>query len=245
MTSTATLNKPLAMRTPQQVTAASATDGFKHHLFTSCDAHTGPIHRIHASPDPPASFRDIRRLALLQRLKSRFLATRVSSGHRLLLSVFMITSKAVGQGTFALTERNQMERERCARTSNGTKCAGRGSREVRERGHKIYSHTPPHSSHTSLSPLSIAAGPGPEKAVDRQVRLLRISDSRTPRHLELSSSYAPHRLVINTFRDYSSSFLNVVLIETILNGQRRRRRGRRACGGSVFRIGFVLVWIGT
>jgi hypothetical protein len=63
-------------------------------------------------------------LYLLQRLKQRFPAARGSSGHRLVLSAFMIASKVicdgtysnklwciVSQGMFALREVNQMKRE--------------------------------------------------------------------------------------------------------------------------------------
>jgi hypothetical protein len=66
-------------------------------------------------------------LYLLQRLKTRFIAARGSSGHRLFISAFMIASKVicddtysnkswciVGQGMFALREINQMEREMCS-----------------------------------------------------------------------------------------------------------------------------------
>src|SRR5882762_11152189 len=66
-------------------------------------------------------------LYLLQRLKTRFVAARGSSGHRLFISAFMIASKVicddtysnkswciVGQGMFALREINQMEREMCS-----------------------------------------------------------------------------------------------------------------------------------
>ena len=65
-------------------------------------------------------------LYLLQRLKTRFVAARGSSGHRLFILAFMITSKVicndtysnkswciVGQGMFAL-QINQMEREMCS-----------------------------------------------------------------------------------------------------------------------------------
>jgi hypothetical protein len=66
-------------------------------------------------------------LYLLQRLKTRFIAARGSSGHRLFISAFMIASKVicddtysnkswciVGQGMFVLREINQMEREMCS-----------------------------------------------------------------------------------------------------------------------------------
>lgn len=66
-------------------------------------------------------------LYLLQRLKARFPAARGSSGHRLFISAFMLSSKVicddtysnkswsiVGQGMFALREINQMEREMCS-----------------------------------------------------------------------------------------------------------------------------------
>jgi hypothetical protein len=66
-------------------------------------------------------------LYLLQRLKTRFVAARGSSSHRLFISAFMIASKVicddtysnkswciVGQGMFALREINQMEREMCS-----------------------------------------------------------------------------------------------------------------------------------
>jgi hypothetical protein len=66
-------------------------------------------------------------LYLLQRLKGRFPAARGSSGHRLFISAFMLSSKVicddtysnkswsiVGQGMFALREINQMEREMCS-----------------------------------------------------------------------------------------------------------------------------------
>ena len=65
-------------------------------------------------------------LLLLQRLKTRFPAARGSSGHRLFISAFMISSKVicddtysnqswgiVAQKMFALKEINQMEREMC------------------------------------------------------------------------------------------------------------------------------------
>jgi len=64
-------------------------------------------------------------LYLLQRLKARFPAVKGSSGHRLFISAFMLTSKIicddtsnkswciVGQGMFALQEINQMEQEMC------------------------------------------------------------------------------------------------------------------------------------
>ena len=66
-------------------------------------------------------------LLLLQRLKARFPAARGSSGHRLFISAFMISSKVicddtysnqswgiVAQKMFALKEINQMEREMCS-----------------------------------------------------------------------------------------------------------------------------------
>jgi len=65
-------------------------------------------------------------LYLLQRLKARFPAVKGSSGHRLFISAFMLTSKIicddtsnkswciVGQGMFALQEINQMEQEMCS-----------------------------------------------------------------------------------------------------------------------------------
>jgi hypothetical protein len=66
-------------------------------------------------------------LALLQRLKSRFPSARGSSGHRLFVSAFMISSKVmcddtysnkswsvVAQGMFSVREINQMEREMCS-----------------------------------------------------------------------------------------------------------------------------------
>ena len=66
-------------------------------------------------------------LYLLQQLKTRFVAARGSSGHRLFISAFMIPSKVicdntysnkswciVGRGMFALREINQMEREMCS-----------------------------------------------------------------------------------------------------------------------------------
>lgn len=65
-------------------------------------------------------------LLLLQRLKAKFPAARGSSGHRLFISAFMISSKVicddtysnqswgiVAQKMFALKEINQMEREMC------------------------------------------------------------------------------------------------------------------------------------
>jgi len=65
-------------------------------------------------------------LILLQRLKARFPSARGSSGHRLFISAFMISSKVmcddtysnkswsvVAQGMFNLREINQMEREMC------------------------------------------------------------------------------------------------------------------------------------
>ncbi|RXK35021.1 alternative cyclin Pcl12 [Tremella mesenterica] len=65
-------------------------------------------------------------LLLLQRLKTRFPAARGSSGHRLFISAFMISSKVicddtysnqswgiVAQKMFSLKEINQMEREMC------------------------------------------------------------------------------------------------------------------------------------
>jgi len=65
-------------------------------------------------------------LALLQRLKARFPSARGSSGHRLFISAYMISSKVmcddtysnkswciVAQGMFTLREINQMEREMC------------------------------------------------------------------------------------------------------------------------------------
>ncbi|KAJ3972998.1 hypothetical protein EV361DRAFT_867271 [Lentinula raphanica] len=65
-------------------------------------------------------------LALLQRLKSRFPSAKGSSGHRLFISAFMISSKVmcddtysnkswsvVAQGMFTVREVNQMEREMC------------------------------------------------------------------------------------------------------------------------------------
>ena len=66
-------------------------------------------------------------LYILQRLKARFPAARGSSGHRLFIAAFMLTSKIicddiysnkswsiVGHGMFALREINQMEREMCS-----------------------------------------------------------------------------------------------------------------------------------
>lgn len=65
-------------------------------------------------------------LVLLQRLKARFPSARGSSGHRLFVSAYMISSKVmcddtysnkswciVAQGMFTLHEINQMEREMC------------------------------------------------------------------------------------------------------------------------------------
>ncbi|KAF9485996.1 hypothetical protein BDN70DRAFT_870484 [Pholiota conissans] len=65
-------------------------------------------------------------LVLLQRLKARFPSARGSSGHRLFISAYMISSKVmcddtysnkswciVAQGMFTLREVNQMEREMC------------------------------------------------------------------------------------------------------------------------------------
>jgi len=65
-------------------------------------------------------------LVLLQRLKARFPSARGSSGHRLFISAYMISSKVmcddtysnkswsiVAQGMFSLREVNQMEREMC------------------------------------------------------------------------------------------------------------------------------------
>ena len=65
-------------------------------------------------------------LYLLQRLEARFPAAKGSSGHWLFISAFMLTSKIIcddtysnkswciiGQGTLALREINQMEREMC------------------------------------------------------------------------------------------------------------------------------------
>ncbi|KAF8653280.1 hypothetical protein AX16_003982 [Volvariella volvacea WC 439] len=65
-------------------------------------------------------------LILLQRLKARFPTARGSSGHRLFISAFMISSKVicddtysnkswtiVAQNMFSLREINQMEREMC------------------------------------------------------------------------------------------------------------------------------------
>ncbi|KAF9565604.1 hypothetical protein CPC08DRAFT_704591 [Agrocybe pediades] len=65
-------------------------------------------------------------LVLLQRLKARFPTARGSSGHRLFISAYMISSKVmcddtysnkswciVAQGMFSLREVNQMEREMC------------------------------------------------------------------------------------------------------------------------------------
>jgi len=65
-------------------------------------------------------------LVLLQRLKARFPSARGSSGHRLFISAYMISSKVmcddtysnkswciVAQGMFTLREINQMEREMC------------------------------------------------------------------------------------------------------------------------------------
>ncbi|TFK44893.1 hypothetical protein BDQ12DRAFT_673770 [Crucibulum laeve] len=65
-------------------------------------------------------------LMLLNRLKNRFPTARGSSGHRLFISAFMISSKVicddtysnkswsiVAQGMFTLREINQMEREMC------------------------------------------------------------------------------------------------------------------------------------
>ncbi|KAF9529701.1 hypothetical protein CPB83DRAFT_852012 [Crepidotus variabilis] len=65
-------------------------------------------------------------LVLLQRLKARFPSARGSSGHRLFISAYMISSKVmcddtysnkswciVAQGMFSLREINQMEREMC------------------------------------------------------------------------------------------------------------------------------------
>ncbi|KAF9047404.1 hypothetical protein BJ165DRAFT_1403129 [Panaeolus papilionaceus] len=65
-------------------------------------------------------------LVLLQRLKARFPSAKGSSGHRLFISAYMISSKVmcddtysnkswciVAQGMFTLREINQMEREMC------------------------------------------------------------------------------------------------------------------------------------
>ncbi|TDL18315.1 hypothetical protein BD410DRAFT_880562 [Rickenella mellea] len=138
-------------------------------------------------------------LALLQRLKTRFPAACGSSGHRLSLSAFMIAPKVVcddtylnkswavvGQGMFALREINQMEREMCAYLEWHLNVPGEDLEKFEKEVRKIYSHALPYSSHTSLSPLSIAASPGPEKAVDREVQQLP-----TPTDIGLTHTAAP------------------------------------------------------
>jgi hypothetical protein len=89
---------------------------FITHLFTCPDYHQTKLH-------PSMMFAS---LILLQRLKARFPLARGSSGHRLFISAFMISSKVmcddtysnkswsvVAQGMFNLREINQMEREMC------------------------------------------------------------------------------------------------------------------------------------
>jgi hypothetical protein len=129
-----TLNKPNDPYHGQEVLAKIAAR-FITHLFTCPDyapsANHGharlpyfiayALHRtkLHSSVMFAA-------LVLLHRLKARFPSARGSSGHRLFISAYMISSKVmcddtysnkswciVAQGMFTLREINQMEREMC------------------------------------------------------------------------------------------------------------------------------------
>ena len=100
-------------------------------------------------------------LYLLQRLKVRFVAARGSSGHRLFIFAFMITSKVicddciVGQGMFALREINQMGRKTCSyveRQLNVEPGALKEFKSIVQRVFKGPSPYPAHNRHTIFRP---------------------------------------------------------------------------------------------
>ncbi|OCF36839.1 alternative cyclin Pcl12 [Kwoniella heveanensis CBS 569] len=130
-------------------------------------------------------------LLLLQRLKKRYPAARGSSGHRLFISAFMISSKVicddtysnqswsiVAQKMFALKEINQMEREMCGYLEWNLNVGGE---EVTEFESRIRSEHGPRavakassSSSSSDSYTSIARSyPTPETTPDPTTRPIR------------------------------------------------------------------------
>ncbi|WVF71473.1 hypothetical protein IAT40_006279 [Kwoniella sp. CBS 6097] len=130
-------------------------------------------------------------LLLLQRLKKRYPAARGSSGHRLFISAFMISSKVicddtysnqswsiVAQKMFALKEINQMEREMCGYLEWNLNVGGD---EVTEFESRIRSEHGPRavakassSSSSSDSYTSVARSyPTPETTPDPTTRPIR------------------------------------------------------------------------